>query len=271
MIKKEDLAKIAEITKIPVADLEKAIAEKDEVALTLPDGLVTYTPAELTQLKANEYKNGKAAGVEMAVKETREELGLDFQGKTIKGLLEAHEKKVLADAKIEPEKKVTELTEQIATLKKTVGTLEAAISEKDKAVKTTKIEAEASVLFPELENFSRKELLTLTRSAGIDFDVNDEGKLVVMKDGKVVQTKTGDPEDPRAVVNEFLTSKKLVADQQKPAGRGGSGGGGPVKPTSYKEAKEVFEAQGKSVQGQEFNEYVTQLKKDNPDFVMTNS
>ena len=139
--KKEDLKKIADLLKIKAEDLEAVATATDEKAIEIPD-VHTFSEDELKTVKANEYKSGKTAGVEIAVKEAREKMGLEFQGKTIDGLLDAHSKKVLSDAKIEQSEQVKQLNDKIATLQNTVKTQESAITEKENQVKQVFAKAE---------------------------------------------------------------------------------------------------------------------------------
>ena len=120
--KKEDLQKIAEITKIPVADLEKAATDPTEIPLTVPDKLTVFTEGELNTFQKNKYEDGRKAGVEMGVKDAATKLGIEFGGKTIDGLLDAATKKALADADKNPDQRVTELTQKVNTLQQNVTT-----------------------------------------------------------------------------------------------------------------------------------------------------
>ena len=124
MLNKETLNKIAKSLKLKVEDLESALTNEKEVALEIPE-LTLLTAEELTARDENigrtKYNEGKTAGVEMGVKELKNELGLDFDGKDIKSLVTAVQKKTLDDAKIEPNKKVEELNNVVANLQKTIA------------------------------------------------------------------------------------------------------------------------------------------------------
>ncbi len=108
-LKTEAIEAIAKLTKIKAEDLKAAIESKDEVDLAVDEKLTVLTEDEVTTLKNNEYKNGKEKGVEMAVKATKEKLNLDFQGKTVDGLVEAAQKKAVEEAKVPVNDKVKEL------------------------------------------------------------------------------------------------------------------------------------------------------------------
>lgn len=272
MLKKEIIEKLATLVKLPAAELETAIKATDEVDVKIPEGLTTFTEAEVTTLKNNEYKNGKEKGTEMLVKETKDKLGLDFQGRTLDGLLDAHAKKVLADAKIEPQKKVTELEEQLATVKGTAKTLQEQLAAKDKEIEGVKIHGELAKYVPAPgENgpaIGADDVIALMKASGYGFELKD-GKMVATKDGKVLQNNLSEALPPAEVVTGFLKEKKLIAEAaQQPAGRGGAGSGKAVKVTKLSELTEQFKAQGKNTLGEEFNKAVEAAAKDNPEFDM---
>lgn len=268
--KKEDLKKIADLLKIKAEDLEAVATATDEKAIEIPE-VHTFSEDELKTVKANEYKSGKTAGVEIAVKEAREKMGLEFQGKTIDGLLEAHSKKVLADAKIDQSEQVKQLNDKIATLQNTVKTQESAIVEKENQVKQVFAKAEFAKHVPALgENgpaLGTDDVMQLMKASGYDFKVGESGKLEAWKDGKIVQDKLSNPENVGTLVSGFLKEKKLIVEEKQPGGRGpGGGAGGATKFSKLSELKALYKEQGKSELGQEFREEAAKLKAENPDF-----
>jgi hypothetical protein len=270
-LKKEDIQTLATLAKIPVADLEKAISEKEEVALTIQDKLNVFTEEEVTTLKKNEYNSGKTAGVEIAVKESREKLGLNFSGKTIEGLVEAATKKALDDAKIEPDKKVTELEGKVTNLQNTVREYETKMAEKDTEVNGIKDSYELSQYIPAPgENgpaFVPNEVLQLMKINGYDFK-RENGALVPYKDGKQLQDKLSNALQAKDVITGFMKEKKLITEEVVPGGRGGGDKRPGAKATKYSELKEQFIAQGKNLQGEEFAKAVQQAVQDNKEFDM---
>lgn len=271
-LKADDIKKLAELAKIKPEDLTTAITAEAETDINVPTDLHVYTDTEVTQLKNNEYKNGKEKGVEMAVKDTKEKLGLDFTGKTIDGLVEAAQKKAITDAKIEPDKKVTELNEKITNLQSTVSDYEKKLADKDAEVSGVKVNSEVFKHIPAFgENapaLGQDEVLQLMRANGYDFKL-ENGKVVASKDGKAVLDKVSNPVEIKDVVTGFLKEKKLITDEPGvPGGRGGGNGGGPVKFATLSELKKNFEDNKKSTLGQEFSEAVSKAVKENPDFAM---
>lgn len=272
--KKETLAKIAKLLKLKPEDVEAVATAPEEKEITIDDNLQTFTAEEVTTLKNNEYANGKKTGVEMAVKEAKEKDGLDFQGKTIEGLLEAKAKKVLADAKIEPEKKVAEMEEKLKTLQTNYQTLEKTVQEKDAAVERIKVRTGVAKFIPAPgENgpaLDQDEIIDLMITKGYDFKQNEAGKIVAYKDGKEVTDKLSQAEDIKNVVTGFLKEKKLLVEEPVPGGRGGGNGKAPAKFTKLSELKAFYKEQGKSDLGQEFMSEAAKLKEADPEFDFSN-
>ena len=271
-LKKEALAAIAKLTKLKVEDLESAIKDEKEVDLAIDEKLTVFTDDEVTTLKNNEYKNGKEKGVEMAVKETKEKLGLEFQGKTIDGLVTAAQTKAVEDAKVSPDKKVTELTEKLKTVQETAADLQKKLAEKESEVAGVKLNGELYKNVPAGTSLEPDEVIGIMKLKGYDFKIED-GKLVAVKDGKVLQDKVANALPVKQVIEEFVTEKKLIADggsggQGDPGGRGGGSGKPPVKFGTLSEIKKHFTDNGKSLLGTEFSEAVQKAVTENKDFAM---
>lgn len=271
MLKQETINKLATLAKIKPEDLLSAIKAEAETDLTIDDKLTVYTEDEVQTLKSNSYKDGKKAGVEMEVDDLKKELGLDFQGKTVKGLVEASQKKALADAKIEPEKKVQELNEKVSTLQNTVKEYETKLSQKDQEVTGVKINGELYKHIPQFGDnapaLAADEVITLMKANGYEFKL-EEGKIIPYKDGKQLQDKTANPLAPKDVVTSFLQEKKLITEGTTIGGRGGDDKRPAAKAGKLSELKKQFTEQGKSLQGIEFSQAVEAATKDNPEFDM---
>lgn len=271
MLKKEDIQKLAALAKVKVEDLEAAIKDPEEKTIDVADGLHVFTETEITTLKTNEYNRAKVAAVEIAVKDAKEKMGLDFTGKTIEGLIDAASKKAVADAKIDPDKKVQELQEKLTTVQNSYKDLEAKLSEKETEISSVKINSEVFKHIPSFgENapaLAQDEVLQLMKANGYDFK-NENGQVVAYKAGKQVQDKLSNPVDIKEVVTGFLKEKKLLTKEETPGGRGGGNGTPPAKFSSMTELKKHFEANGKSLLGSEFSEAVSKAVKDNPEFSM---
>jgi len=268
-LKKEAIALIAKLTKTKVEDIETALKDDKEVDLPIDEKLTVFSEDEVTTLKDNEFKRGKVSSVEIAVKDVKEKLKLDFTGKTIDGLVEAVQKKAVEEAKISPDKKVTELQEKVTTLQATVTDQEKKLAEKETEVSGVKINGELFKSVPADTTLEPDEVIGIMKMKGYDFKM-DEGKLVVTKDGKIVQDKVANPLPVKQVIEEFVKEKKLNGKSADPEGGRGGGGGGkaPVKFSKLSEIKAHFNEQKKSLLGAEFSEAVTKAAAENKEFVM---
>lgn len=271
MLKKETIKQIATLLKLKEADLEAAIKDEKEAEVAIESTLQVFTEAEVSTLKNNEYSSGKTKGVEMAVKETKEKLGLDFQGKTLDGLITAAQKKAMDDAKIEPDKKVQEITEKLTTAQNSYIELEAKFAAKEGEVQTTKIKSEVFKYIPAFGDdapaLDQEDVYNMLNSKGYTFK-NENDKIVAYKDGKQVLDKISNPVDVKEVVTGFLKEKKLITEANVPGGRGGGNGAASSKFATLSELKKQYTDQGKSLIGQEFSAAVQKAAKDNPEFAM---
>jgi hypothetical protein len=265
MLKKDTLKRIAGILKVREADLETAIKDTNEVDFVIDEKLSSFTEPELNTLKTNTYNDGKAAGVEIEIKEAKKKLNLDFTGKTIDGLLDAHKAAVIAEAKITPDKKVTELEGQVTTLKTTVADYEKKLAEETTKAATAVINSELYKYIPEPgENgpaIGKDEVITLLKANGYEVK-NENGVFKAYKGDQLQQDKLGNPLPVKDVVTGFLTEKKLLTPTTVPGGRGGDDKRPPAKAMKMSELKKQFTDSGKSLNGEEFMKAAQEAAKD---------
>lgn len=272
-LKKEVLQQLAALAKLKVEDLEAAIKDEKEVDIEIEEGLTVFSEAEVTTLKENEFKRGKTVSLEIAVKDAKEKHGLEFTGKALDSLIDAYGKKVIKDAKIEPGKKEQELTDKITNLQKTVTEYETKIAAKDKEVAAVKINGELFKHIPAPgENgplLGQDDVIQLMKANGYQFDLAEDGKITISKDGKQILDKTSNPVPVGDVVTGFMKEKKLITEAKPTPGGRGAGDGKPgTKTGKMSDLKKQFEAEGKSLLGAEFSQAVAAAVKDNPDFDM---
>lgn len=270
MLTKKTIAEIAKFLKISNVDFEAAIIHAEEKEIAIDEKLSAYTSDEMEQLKNNEYKKGKLVGLEMDIKDAKEKFGLDFTGKTMDGLLEAHSKKVLQDSKIEPEKKYSELNERFSSLQKTVSDYETRIAEKDNEVAGIKINNELYKHIPSNSILEPSEIVQIMRSKGFDFKMVD-GHLSSYKDGKELQDKLSNPTSAQSVVSDFVKERNFAPEAVivPHKGRGLKDQMGPTTAVKLSELKQKFQDEGKSLLGQEFSRAAIEAAK-SPEFDMNN-
>lgn len=227
-------------------DTLKTALESGEV-VTVQAPLVIRTTEEDETFKNNLRNEAKQTGVEVTIKEWRDKLGLDFQGKNMDSFTEAFKNKVLTDAKIEPEEKLKNVLKDLDTLKASNQSL---IAEKEQVQRDFVgfknnfiVQDELSKVIPSNTILPREDMVTLIKNK-FEFEVQDN-KTLVKKNGEVLKnTTTLEPLTAKDVLDTFFTENPTYL---KPL-EGGSGGsdstGGQTKQSIDKFIEEM---QGKGV------------------------
>lgn len=252
MIKEEKITLLEKTLRLPEGSLKAAITDEKEVDIELPT-LKVYTEEEENTRIENVRKEAKTAGVEMAVKEARNKLGLQFEGKTIDNLLEHHSKKVLADAKIEPEKKVKELQDDNEKLRTNLTQIQTDFDnfKLNSKKERDSIETENVILskIPQNTLIPQKDVLTVFK-ANFGIEKDETGNIVFKKNNEVLKNKTTlSPLTLDEVMNDFITP------YIKPV-QGGAGGGddtGKDKPGSIQAFQKEMEEKGIAAGSVDFN------------------
>lgn len=226
MINQDNIKAIASVLHVDAEQLQTALTSQDEVTLEIPELVSMPKPDFDTRIqneKSTGYNEGKKAGIEMEVKQAREKLGLQFEGKSIDGLLNAFEQSVVAKHKIEPNKAIEEKEAIITQLRANIGKLE---EEKTKIAETfakkerqSKIEQTILTAIPDAavsNTLGRNDIAVLFKSSyEVDFD---NEKPVVKKDGQVVaNSNTLEPLSLSQIMTTFVTEKGLLKNE---GGRG---------------------------------------------------
>lgn len=270
MLKQETINRLAALAKINAADLQAAITAEAETEVAIDEKILAFNEAEVSILKSNTYKEGKVAGEQMAVDEVKKEMGLEYDGKSVKALVKEVAKKTLSDAKIEPEKKVQEMQEKLTNIQKTVQDYETKLAAKDAEVTGIKINSELYKHIPSpAENgpaLGADDVIQLMRGNGFEFKL-EEGVMKAYKNGALVQDNVSNAVAAKDVISSFLKEKKLMPEQQPvPNGRGGKDDKTPGAFSKLSDLEKSFKDQGKSTLGVEFSTAVEQAAKANPEF-----
>lgn len=247
-----------------LSDIEKALGlapgAMDTAFKSTTEDVIDITGLEIVKKDdyATRVKNLKeeagTAAVEIAVKKVRTDLGLTFEGKTMDKLLDAYKTKVVADAGLNPDKRVTELEKDLGTMKtnfetatKKLGEVESTFKQKEntRTIRDAIIsEIPANTIIPKedvLNIFFSKNKVELAETGGIVFKKGDE----VLKNDKTL-----DPLTVKEVMTEFITPYVKA-----PEG-GGGGGDNPAqgKPGSYEAFAKDMEKQNITEGSVKFNE-----------------
>lgn len=271
MLTQEAINKLASIIKVDAKTLSDAIGSESETTVEIPD-LSAFTPEELerrdSNIKKENYDSGKVAGVEILVKELKEEHGIEIEGKDARKFLEAFRNKVIKDADIKPAEKDAETERIIAGLKSRNTELETENNTLNERIKINDIRSRAFSTITKDYSLSKEKILHLMSADG--YELAEEGGLTVFRqNGNIVRdTKTQDPVTVDAVFDSYATANNLIkAEEPLRKGRGtGSTRNNLSAPTTLSALKEQWEAEGKSVNSADFSARAIELAKDNPDF-----
>jgi len=272
MIKKDQIPTLAKFLKIKDTDLEAALTSTEEVELTIPE-LTVLTPDELKtrddNQKKNGYNEGKTASLEMLVKDTKEKLGLEFEGKDPEKLFAAIQKKALDDAKIEPNAKVKELQAAVEKQQATILAFESEKQAMQSQIEAVKTDSQLLGLFPanRLGVLNDEEYLTIFKR---DYTIAvEDGKQVVKKGGEILRDKTTQaPIAPKDAVTSVFTERNWL--DSAAAGQQGRGGKNDPPPAGIhlklSSLTKEWEDQKKSTNGLDFGAAVKAAQEANPSF-----
>lgn len=274
MLPIETQKQIAKLLKIDEAAFLEAVKSEKEAEVKIPEVQV-FTSQELASRDQNQkksgYDEGKGAGLEMFVKDQKEKLGLDFEGKDPEKFVNAFQAKILADAKAEPNQKLQEKDGIIAKLQGTVKEYEDKYNAVQQEKKGIMMKTKLTSVVPSGLPVDADEVLLSMQSRGYSFEEDDKGSIIPKRNGEVIRdAKTQDALDHKAVIENYVTNErkwKPAADDGNKQGRGGGSDrrtSGLI--TSMKEAKEQWEGQGKSINTAEFQAYVQDAAKTNKEF-----
>lgn len=274
-LKKTVIEKIATLLKIKATDIEAAIASDVETDIVIDDDLQILTKAEQESRDRVKYGEGKKAGEEMLVDAIKKDNSVDVTGKDVKKVIEAIQKKALADANLTPDAQVLEAQKETERFKK---------AHKEANDKLTTLEAEREGmlndnkllgLFPadRSDVMNNEEYLGLIKSK-IKIETR-EGKEVVIKDGEpILDPKTLQPIAPADALKGYFAERKWIKDAvvvDPKAGRGGSGSGpaGALpKFTKLSEVEKHVKESGLNPQGEAGTAMLQAAIKENPDMDM---
>jgi len=269
---------------IGVSETEAEIAglipsDDGEVNFTLPEGSF-FTPEDL-ETRDNSIRNrakseaGKAA-LEIAVKNAKREMGLDFEGKDFNVFVQEVQKKAEADAKVEPSQKVKELTASNEALRAQIQGFETEKAELENKMNSQKLSFEFNkVVSSGLSDITLKDGWSPTYVSQIfrnDYEpVFEDDKLVLKNKStgeKVLNQKTQLPENPENVLKHFVTEKGMAGEPRK--GRGKTnipvGGGAFSDINNLDDFNAYCESKGINPEGSEGSKLLDTVMRDNKNF-----
>ena len=217
----ENIAELEKTLGLGDGKLQEMITSEEKHKIDLSEKVI-LDKTTYDERISNIKKESSTMALEIAIKEQRNALGLDFQGKTMENLVTALKTKVEAESKIEPE-------EKYKTLKSDFEKLQQNLQQKEAEFNTFKTNIEKQNELNEIKGeftkhiagetlVSKTTIFTEAKERGYSFE-KQEGKIVVKLNGEV--QKNNDTLSP-------ITVKDFVTEFQTPylkTPTGGAGGG----------------------------------------------
>ena len=169
---------------------------------------------------ANIKKESSIMALEIAVKEQRNALGLDFQGKTMENLVNAIKAKVESESKIEPE-------EKFKALKTDFEKLQENYNAKETEFTTFKTNIEKQNELNEIKSEFTKHIAgdTLVSKSTIFTEAKEKGYSFEKEDGKIVVKLNGETQKNNDTLSA-ITVKEFVTNFSTPYLKTPTGGAG---------------------------------------------
>lgn len=217
--------------------IQDAISDADnpkEITIQNDDFIVRSKEDDSTYVE-NHKRDARKEGVEIAIKNARNDMGLDFQGKTMENLLKAAQAKAVADANIKP-------TEMQATIDELRGKL----TEKDNEYNSlqgqfdsfkSNVQVEGTLRntinssFGDKLNMPLNQVMTLFKA---EFEAKTgENGVEFYKNGQLIKDNLASPAKANDVITSFFDNNKhLLKPVQGGAAGGDSNGSGGKKTTA---------------------------------------
>jgi len=216
-------------------------SDENEVEVTFTEG-VYMTNDELDGFKERIGKDSAKSGaktiMEMEIKKHRNDLGLEFEGKTIDNLITAVREKAIIDTKKPVDEKVKELQGSLVTLQ---SKYEVDIENKNSTITSLTGQIQEGKTSSTLMQSIPKNLKGIKPNQAValfkmehELAYEDES-LVVKKQGKVLKDSVEKPLAYNEVFNDFLKANNWVSVDGR--GNGDNSGG---SSSEFKTIEDVF-------------------------------
>ena len=207
----KNINELAKFVKGGADVLQKAITSEDEISIEFVDGSFV-SDSELEDLKNERFNSGKKEGqticYDFAMKDVKKDFGLDIEGKNREDIIKAARSKVMSDAKIEPDKKISELNQSLENLRKQYETdkssWEGEVSSYKGKLKDISIMNELQRNTPDIKGLKSSQFATLARTE-FEFDFSEDGMLVAKKNGNIIKDKMEKPIPVKDILTDYAT------------------------------------------------------------------
>ncbi len=278
---KELIKSLATLLGLDVEELTKGLTE-EKSDFKLKDGLKVYGPDEniFTQEKVDQIKDnhgktrydaGKLAGSEMLMKDIAKAQGFDESINDSDKFVAAFRSKILEDAKMKPDEKVTELETSLENLRTKLG-------DKDKVIEGLEGQLSSSKRVFEIQGFlpSIPESLNISRADATDLymkgrEFKEDG---IYLNGKRLLDDTEKAITIEQDVKSWYEGKGWGSDQFKGRGGGGGGAGGAGGaggdgdlPTTMEEYEAHLKQKGINAGSAEANALLSKVAEKHPEIL----
>ncbi|MFK7947851.1 MAG: hypothetical protein AB8G11_09685 [Saprospiraceae bacterium] len=267
----QSLAKMAKVTDVEA--FSKALQSETDTDFKLDtENLIVRTKEEEESFKSNLTNLVKdkafSDAFEIQIKNMKKEVGLEFEGKKSKDFMEAYKSKILEEANIEPNNRISELENTLKTVTQSLEKKDTEYAQLKNGFSLEKNRLKAESLIPNLPEsigLDKKEVADLFF---LKHEVKDDG---IYKDGeRLINQTTAQPFQIEDAVNNFISERGW---NKQPSGRGGGSqqGQDPInKISSLDEFNSLAESKGYRQGSQEYNSMLAEKIKENPDLVQIN-
>lgn len=265
MLSKKTMDAIAAIMGIEADVLATAISDEQESDISLPEGRFLKSADEITLLDNHgkrKYDEGKGKGLKEGMEALGSITGIEFDTSKVDDFVSKYKSSVLEEAKIEPNKKITELQTSIEALQGKIAEKDTAYTQLEGSIKKKEVQLGVQSLIPELP-----ESLGLTKQEATSLffmthEIKEDG---VYKDGVKLKDELQNDLTKESAVASFVSSRGWASNPSgRGGGAGGSGGTKTGKIQSMEDYESVLKERGLNVGGEEANAILMEAAKENP-------
>lgn len=266
MYKREILDKIAGALGLDAEVFAKGLSSETEEDLNIPEGRFLTREQEETLLDNHgkkRYDAGSEAAREMQLKDMSKLLGFEESIKDPEKLLNKYKENILEQAKIEPNKKVTQLEESLETLRQTIANKDSAFNELQSKLDNIQRRSQLLKGIPQLSEtvgLNNDEVLDLFLKS---HEIKEDG---VYKDGVLLQDDLAKSLDYESVISSFVKDRGWdhkdtdpITGRPKPPRTG--------KKLSYDDFEAELKEKGYHPGSQEAYALLETYAKDNPEIL----
>jgi hypothetical protein len=270
------IEQLAKHINVGTDELKEAIENTESnltlnVAKSFTDDEWNAYQENISKEKDAEYAKGKETGARQLVRDKKEELGLDFEGKDLDTLINKIREKAVeevggdVDERIKAKDKDLELLRTSSTQE--IEALKGEINSINGKYNSMINDLEINKFIPEkLNGVSKRDAMTIIKS---EFEfLNEDGQNVVKKNGEVIKDKARNPISWEVAIKDSLLERNWLDN-----GEGRGEGKKRSKTTGFNsmsELHEYFESNGINPKSQEANAKLQEVVKENKEFDFSN-